>query len=73
VGDAGLTPLAGGIAWWLEAARAAAAPLYDFDGLRRFRAACRRRAGRRSGWSGIARPAALVLLDMLRAFAGDGW
>jgi len=66
----GLTPLAGGIAWWLEAARAAAAPLYDFDGLRRFRA---RLSPAR--WSTVwmvwdRGPAALVLLDVLRAFAG---
>ena len=66
----GLTPLAGPIAWWLRAARAAMAPLYDFDGLRRFRA---RLAPAR--WSTVwmvwdRGPAPLVLLDVLRAFAG---
>jgi phosphatidylglycerol lysyltransferase len=66
----GLTPLAGGIARWLRVARAATSPLYDFDGLRRFRA--RLFPAR---WSTVwmvwdRGPAALVLLDVLRAFAG---
>jgi len=66
----GLTPLAGEIAWWLGAARDATAPLYDFDGLRRFRA---RLAPAR--WSTVwmawdRGPAIVVLLDVLRAFAG---
>ena len=66
----GLTPLAGGIAWWLRAARAVTSPLYDFDGLRRFRA---RLSPAR--WSTVwmvwdRGPAVLVLLDVLRSFAG---
>ena len=66
----GLTPLAGGIAWWLRAARGAMSPLYDFDGLRRFRA---RLSPAR--WSTVwmvwdRGPAPLVLIDVLRAFAG---
>jgi hypothetical protein len=66
----GLTPLAGEIAWWLWAARAAASPLYDFDGLRRFRA---RLSPAR--WSTVwmvwdRGPSILVLIDVLRAFPG---
>ena len=65
----GLTPLAGDITWWLRLARFVSTPLYDFDGLRRFRA---RLSPPRwdpvwmvwdRGW------APLVLLDVLRAFA----
>jgi hypothetical protein len=65
----GLTPLAGPIAWWLRAARTVTTPLYDFDGLRRFRA---RLSPAR--WIPVwlvwdRGPAWLVLLDVLRAFA----
>ena len=65
----GLTPLAGPITWWLRAARTVTTPLYDFDGLRRFRA---RLAPAR--WVPVwlvwdRGPAWLVLLDVLRAFA----
>jgi phosphatidylglycerol lysyltransferase len=65
----GLTPLAGPIAWWLRAARTLTTPLYDFDGLRRFRA---RLSPAR--WVPVwlvwdRGPAWLVLLDVLRAFA----
>jgi phosphatidylglycerol lysyltransferase len=65
----GLTPLAGPVAWWLRAARIVTTPLYDFDGLRRFRA---RLAPAR--WIPVwlvwdRGPAWLVLIDVLRAFA----
>jgi phosphatidylglycerol lysyltransferase len=65
----GLTPLAGPIAWWLRAARTVTTPLYDFDGLRRFRA---RLSPAR--WIPVwlvwdRGPAWLVLIDVLRAFA----
>lgn len=65
----GLTPLAGPIAWWLAAARTVTTPLYDFDGLRRFRA---RLSPAR--WIPVwlvwdRGPAWLVLVDVLRAFA----
>lgn len=33
----GLVPLAGNVQWWLRAFRLVRVPLYDFDGLRRFR------------------------------------
>jgi len=66
----GLTPLAGPIAWWLRTARTVTTPLYDFDGLRRFRA---RLSPAR--WIPVwlvwdRGPAWLVLVDVLRAFAG---
>ena len=66
----GLTPLTGPIAWWLRAARSLTTPLYDFDGLRRFRA---RLAPAR--WIPVwlvwdRGPAVFVLVDVLRAFAG---
>jgi phosphatidylglycerol lysyltransferase len=65
----GLTPLMGPVPWWLRAAREAMTPLYDFDGLRRFRA---RLSPAR--WIPIwllwdRGPAWLVLIDVLRAFA----
>ena len=65
----GLTPLAGPVAWWLRLARAVTTPLYDFDGLRRFRA---RLSPAR--WVPVwlvwdRGPAWLVLIDVLRAFA----
>jgi phosphatidylglycerol lysyltransferase len=65
----GLTPLAGPVAWWLRALRTVTTPLYDFDGLRRFRA---RLAPAR--WIPVwlvwdRGPAWLVLIDVLRAFA----
>ena len=65
----GLTPLAGPMAWWLRAARTVTTPLYDFDGLRRFRA---RLSPAR--WVPVwlvwdRGPAWLVLVDILRAFA----
>ena len=68
----GLTPLAGDLPWWLRAARDVTAPLYDFDGLRRFRS---RLAP--SHWDPVwlvwdRGPAPLVLVDVLRAFAGGG-
>ena len=67
VGDAGPDVLAGGDRVVAGAARAAASPLYDFDGLRRFRA---RLSPAR--WSTVwmvwdRGPAALVLVDVLRA------
>ena len=66
----GLTPLAGDCVWWLRVARLSVSPLYDFDGLRRFRA--RLSPARWTSvwmvWDGG--PAMLVLLDVLRAFAG---
>lgn len=74
----GLTPLTGALPRWLEAARFVLRPLYDFDGLRRFRA---RLSPARwepvwMAWDHGAAP--LVLLDVLRAFAGGrllgfGW
>ncbi len=65
----GLTPLAGDVPWWLRAAAIVMRPLYDFEGLRRFRA---RLSPQR--WAPVwlvwdRGPAALVLLDVFRAFA----
>jgi phosphatidylglycerol lysyltransferase len=66
----GLTPLAGPIPWWLRCTRAISSPLYDFSGLRRFRARLQP-----SCWKPVwlvwdRGPVLLVLLDVLRAFAG---
>ncbi len=67
----GLAPLAGDVARWLRFARWAGSPLYDFDGLRRFKAKLRPH-----GWEPIylcASPGGsrmLALRDSLRAFAG---
>lgn len=66
----GLTPLAGGVSWILQAARIVTRPLYDFEGLRRFRARLSP-----SRWIPIwlvwdRGPALPVLADVLRAFAG---
>jgi hypothetical protein len=67
----GLTPLAGAVPWWLQAARVVTTPLYDFGGLRRFRSRLSP-----SRWDPVwlvwdRGLAPLVLLDVLRAFA-DG-
>jgi phosphatidylglycerol lysyltransferase len=66
----GLTPLAGNVPWWMRCARAVAAPLYDFTGLRRFRSRLWP-----SRWLPVwlvwdRGPALLTLVDVLRAFAG---
>lgn len=66
----GLTPLAGRMPWWLRAARVAMAPLYDFAGLERFRARLSPSQWN-PVWMAWDRGAApIVLLDVLRAFAG---
>ncbi|MGE5181649.1 MAG: phosphatidylglycerol lysyltransferase domain-containing protein [Acidobacteriota bacterium] len=67
----GLAPLAGDVARWLRFARWAGSSLYDFDGLRRFKAKLRPHA-----WEPIylcAQPGGsrmIALRDSLRAFAG---
>lgn len=66
----GLTPLIGPVPWWLRWSRIVTRPLYDFDGLRRFRA--RLRPARWDAvwlvWDRGLTP--LVILDVLRGFAG---
>jgi phosphatidylglycerol lysyltransferase len=66
----GLTPLTGDIPWWLRLTRDATRPLYDFAGLRRFRARLSPSAWRPIWLVWDRGPAVLVLLDVLRAFAG---
>ena len=67
----GLAPLAGGVARWLRIARWAGGPLYDFEGLRAFKAKLRPH-----GWEPVYLCAApggsrlVALRDSLRAFAG---
>jgi phosphatidylglycerol lysyltransferase len=66
----GLTPLAGVIPPWLRVIKFATVALYDFSGLWRFRARLKPAA-----WTPIwlvwdRGPAPLVLVDVLRAFAG---
>ena len=65
----GLAPLAGGVASWLRFARWIGGPLYDFDGLRAFKAKLRPHA-----WEPIylCTPGnrLAALRDSLRAFAG---
>lgn len=66
----GLTPLTGSLPWWLRAARLLTLPLYDFEGLRRFRSRLHP-ASWRPVWLAWDRgPAVSVMLDVLRAFAG---
>jgi lysylphosphatidylglycerol synthetase-like protein (DUF2156 family) len=67
----GLAPLAGEVAGWLRLARWVGGGLYDFDGLRRFKAKLKPHA-----WEPVYLCAApggsplLALRDSLRAFAG---
>ena len=66
----GLTPLAGNVTWWLRLVGRTTSALYDFAGLQRFRARLHP-----SRWDPVwlvwdRGPAWLVLLDVLRAFAG---
>lgn len=66
----GLTPLAGPVPWWLRLAGVVMSPFYDFAGLERFRA---RLSPPRwvPVWMVWDRgPAPLVIVDVLRAFAG---
>jgi phosphatidylglycerol lysyltransferase len=70
----GLAPLAGDVRGWLKAARAWAAALYDFDGVRAFKAKLRPNA-----WDPIylAYPPGasgnVALADVLGAFAGGSF
>lgn len=66
----GLTPLSGATAWWLRLARAVSVPLYDFSGLRRFRARLRPDAWRPIWLAWDRGPALGPMIDVLRAFAG---
>ncbi len=67
----GLAPLSGDPATWQRVARALARPLFDFDGLRRFKARLRP-----SGWCAVwlVAPAGesrvVAIVDSLTAFAG---
>jgi lysylphosphatidylglycerol synthetase-like protein (DUF2156 family) len=65
----GLAPLAGGVARWLRLAKWLGGPLYDFDGLRAFKAKLRPHA-----WEPVylctAGNRIAALRDALRAFAG---
>jgi phosphatidylglycerol lysyltransferase len=69
----GLVPLAGDVNRWLRAARRLGRTLYDFDGLRAFKAKLRPRA-----WDPIylayppGRSGALAVVDTLTAFARGG-
>jgi len=66
----GLTPLAGPVAWPLRVARWLSRPLFDFAGLRAFRERMRAHA-----WEPVwlvhprSQPAAVAVVDSLRAFA----
>jgi len=69
----GLVPLAGEVPWWLRLARWLGGPLYDFDGLRAFKAKFRPRT-----WDPIylsyppGRTAVGALFDTLTAFSRGG-
>jgi len=65
----GLTPLAGGIPWWLEFTRRMMVPLYDFSGLRRFRSRLHPASWRPIWMVWDRGPSVRVILDVLRAFA----
>jgi hypothetical protein len=66
----GLTPLAGSVPSWLRLVRMASLPLYDFDGLRRFRARLLPARWRPVWLVWDHGPLLFVLADVLRAFAG---
>jgi phosphatidylglycerol lysyltransferase len=67
----GLTPLSGHVANWLKIARFVMRPLYDFEGLRAFKARLRP-----SHWEPVytvhprTQPSFVAILDALDAFAG---
>ncbi|MFE8602923.1 phosphatidylglycerol lysyltransferase domain-containing protein [Archangium violaceum] len=66
----GLAPLAGEVDGWLRAARVVGTPLYDFEGLRAFKARLRPHAWHRIHLAWPARHGSpLPLYDALRAFA----
>ena len=66
----GLTPLAGPIPSWLRVIKFATVPLYDFSGLWRFRSRLQPAAWNPIWLAWDRGPAPLVLIDVLRAFAG---
>ncbi|NVB77656.1 MAG: DUF2156 domain-containing protein [Kofleriaceae bacterium] len=69
----GLVPLSGDVSPWLRVARKAGRPLYDFDGLRTFKAKLKPRA-----WDPIflayppGRSSVVAIVDTLTAFARGG-
>jgi len=65
----GLAPLAGPVRWWLRLARWGMRPLYDFEGLRAFKARLRPRAWQPVWLVHARRRGALAILAALRAFA----
>jgi phosphatidylglycerol lysyltransferase len=66
----GLAPLAGAVPWWLRLARAAAAGLYDFEGLAAFKAKLRPTRSAPLFLSYVPEHGALrTVLDALRVFA----
>lgn len=66
----GLTPLAGPVPWWLRVTSIATGALYDFSGLLRFRSRLHPAAWTPVWLAWDRGLAPLVLLDVLRAFAG---
>jgi hypothetical protein len=66
----GLTPLAGTIPLWLRIVRVVSIPLYDFSGLQRFRARLRPARWHPVSMAWDRGPSIMVILDVLRAFAG---
>ncbi len=65
----GLTPLAGAIPWWLRVVRIASVPLYDFSGLRRFRARLKPQRWQPIWIAWDRGPSVFVLGAVLRLFA----
>ncbi len=70
----GLAPLSGEVSGWMRAARAWGRPLYDFDGVRAFRARLRPHR-----WEPVflsyprGQHGAVAIVDALRAFAGGSF
>ncbi len=66
----GLAPLAGQVPLWLRAAQACGRPLFDFEGLRAFKAKFRPQGSEVAALAGRGLSTTSLMIESLRVFAG---
>ena len=69
----GLAPLAGQVPLWLRAAQACGKPLFDFEGLRAFKAKFRPQGSEVAALAGRGLSPASLMVECLRVFAGGSF